>query len=86
MEDPRQIKNGTIAPYDMWIVGIHVGELIRVGSNGSWVYCHHLYQYTLENPNAKNVEVVAIDPFGNKYSSNKFIDYRDNKMGKKPQN
>jgi hypothetical protein len=70
----------------MWVVGIHVGELNRVGSNGSWVYCHHLYQYTLENPNAKNVEVVAIDPFGNKYSSNKFIDYRDNKMGKKPQN
>ena len=86
MEDPRQIKDGTIAPYDMWIVGIHVGELNRVGSNGSWVYCYHLYQYTLENPNAKNVEVVAIDPFGNRYSSNKFIDYRDNKMGKKPQN
>ena len=86
MEDPRQIKDGTISPYDMWVVGIHVGELNRVGSNGSWVYCHHLYQYTLENPNAKNIEVVAIDPFGNRYSSNKFIDYRNNAMGKKPQN
>ena len=86
MDDPRQIKDGTIAPYDMWIVGIHVGELNRVGSNGSWVYCYHLYQYTLKDPDAKNIEVVAIDPFGNRYSSNKFIDYRDNKMGKKPQN
>ena len=86
MDDPRQIKDGTIAPYDMWVVGIHVGELNRVGSNGSWVYCYHLYQYTLENPNAKNIEVVAIDPFGNRYSSDKFVDYRDNKMGKKPQN
>ncbi len=86
MEDPRRIKDGTISPYDMWVVGIHVGELNRVGSNGSWVYCHHLYQYTLKNPDANRVEVVATDPFGNKYSSDKFIDYRHNKMGKKPQN
>ena len=85
MDDPRRIKDGTIAPYDMWTVGIQVGELNRVGSNGSWVYCYHLYQYTLENPEAKDIEVVAIDPFGNKYSSSKFVDYRDNKMGKKPQ-
>ncbi|MBR5104838.1 MAG: calcineurin-like phosphoesterase family protein [Alistipes sp.] len=83
MDDPRRIKDGTIAPYDMWTVGIQVGELNRVGSNGSWVYCYHLYQYTLKNADAK-VEVVAIDPFGNRYSSDKFVDYRDNKMGKKP--
>ena len=86
MDDPRQIKDGTIAPYDMWIVGIQVGELNRVGSNGSWVYCYHLYQYTLQNADAKNIEVVAIDPFGNRYKSNKFVDYRDNAVGKKPQN
>ena len=85
MDDPRRIKDGTIAPYDMWTVGIQVGELNRVGSNGSWVYCYHLYRYTLKNADAK-VEVVAIDPFGNRYSSDKFVDYRDNKMGKKPQN
>ena len=86
MDDPRRIKDGTIAPYDMWTVGIQVGELNRVGSNGSWVYCYHLYKYTLENPDAQKIEVVAIDPFGNRYSSDKFVDYRDNKMGKKPQN
>ena len=86
MDDPRRIKDGTIAPYDMWTVGIQVGELNRVGSNGSWVYCYHLYKYTLDNPDAQKIEVVAIDPFGNRYSSDKFVDYRDNKMGKKPQN
>ena len=85
MDDPRQIKDGTTAPYDMWTVGIQVGELNRVGSNGSWVYCYHLYQYTLKNADAQKIEVVAIDPFGNQYKSDKFVDYRDNSIGKKPQ-
>ncbi len=85
MDSPRQIASGTVAPYDMWSVGIQVGELNRVGSNGSWIQCYHLYQYKLKDPNAK-VRVVAIDRFGNRYSSDKFVDYRDNKMGKKPQN
>ena len=85
MDDPRQIADGTVAPYDMWSVGIQVGELNRVGSNGSWIQCYHLYQYKLTNPNAK-VKVVAIDRFGNRYTEDKFVDYNDNKMGKKPQN
>ena len=85
MDDPRQIADGTVAPYDMWSVGIQVGELNRVGSNGSWIQCYHLYQYKLQNPNAK-VKVVAIDRFGNRYTEDKFVDYNDNKMGKKPQN
>ena len=85
MDDPRQIKDGTIAPYDMWTVGIQVGELNRVDQNGSWVYCYHIYQYTLKNADAQKIEVVAIDPFGNRYSSSKFFDYRDNAIGKKPQ-
>lgn len=84
MDDPRQIKDGTTAAYDMWAVGIQVGELNRVGSNGSWVRTYHLYQYKLKNPAAK-VSVKAIDPFGNQYTSDKFVDYSDNKMGKKPQ-
>ena len=85
MSDPRRIASGTIAPYDVWTAGIQVGELNRVGSNGSWIQCYHLYQYKLKNPNAK-VRVVAIDRFGNRYSSDRFIDYRDNNIGKKPQN
>ena len=85
MEDPRQIADGTVAAYDLWSVGIQVGELNRVGSNGSWIKCYHLYQYNLKNPNAK-VKVVAIDRFGNRYTADKFVDYQDNKMGKKPQN
>ena len=85
MDDPRQITDGTVAPYDMWSVGIQVGELNRVGSNGSWIQCYHLYRYTLKNKDAK-VKVVAIDRFGNRYTADKFVDYQDNKMGKKPQN
>jgi len=85
MDDPRRIKEGSVGAYDMWAVGIQVGELNRVGSNGSWVRTYHLYQYKLKNPNAK-VSVTAIDPFGNRYTSDKFVDYRDNTMGKKPKN
>ena len=85
MDDPRRIKDGSVGAYDMWVVGIQVGELNRVGSNGSWVRTYHLYKYQLKDPEAK-VKVVAIDGFGNRYTSDKFVDYRDNKMGKKPQN
>ena len=83
MEDPRHIADNTVAPYDMWSVGIQVGELNRVGSNGSWIQCYHLYRYILKNKDAK-VKVVAIDRFGNRYTADKFVDYQDNTMGKKP--
>jgi hypothetical protein len=52
-------------------------------SNGSWSGNTHMYQYKLKNKNAK-VKVVAIDRFGNRYESEKFVDYRDNKMAANP--
>ena len=60
-------------------------EIIPGGSpsNGSWTTNDHMYSYTLKNKNAK-VKVIAIDRFGKKYESNKFIDYRDNKLAQKP--
>ena len=52
-------------------------------SNGSWTANTHMYKYKLKNKNAK-VKVVAIDRFGNKYETDKFVDYRDNNLAKKP--
>ena len=52
-------------------------------SNGSWTSNSHMYLYTLKNKNAK-VKVVAIDRFGRKYESEKFVDYRDNALAAKP--
>ena len=60
-------------------------EVIPGGSpsNGSWTSNDHLYSYTLKNKDAK-VKVIAIDRFGNKYEADKFVDYRDNDLAKKP--
>lgn len=60
-------------------------EVVSGGSpsNGSWTANTHMYKYTLKNKNAK-VKVVAIDRFGNRYESEKFVDYRDNDLAKKP--
>ena len=88
-EDPRRIKDGVVAANDMWVVGYHMGVLDRYSvtnkepSNGSWTANTHMYQYKLKNKNAK-VKVVAIDRFGYRYESDKFVDYRDNKMAQNP--
>lgn len=52
-------------------------------SNGSWTSNDHMYSYTLKNKDAK-VKVVAIDRFGNKYETDKFVDYQDNDLARKP--
>ena len=88
-EDPRRIKDKVVAANDMWVVGYHMGVLDRYStkdkkpSNGSWSGNTHMYQYKLKNKNAK-VKVVAIDRFGHRYESDKFVDYRDNKMAANP--
>ena len=88
-EDPRRIKDKVVAANDMWVVGYHMGVLDRYStkdkkpSNGSWSANTHMYQYKLKNKNAK-VKVVAIDRFGHRYESDKFVDYRDNKMAANP--
>ena len=88
-KDPRRIKDGVEAGNDMWVAGFHMGVLDRYSktdnkpSNGSWTSNSHMYLYTLKNKNAK-VKVVAIDRFGRKYESEKFVDYRDNALAAKP--
>ena len=60
-------------------------EVVTSGkpSNGSWTANTHMYKYKLKNKDAK-VKVVAIDRFGNRYESDKFVDYRDNDLARKP--
>jgi hypothetical protein len=86
-EDPRRIKSGVEAANDMWVVGFHMGVLDRCSdgspSNGSWTSNTHMYKYKLKNKNTK-VEVIATDRFGNEYKSDKFVDYRDNDLARKP--
>lgn len=89
MNDPRRIKDGTVADYDMWVAGYHLGVMDRYSptdkspSNGSWNTCTHMYKYTLKNKNAK-VKVVATDRFGYRYESEEFIDYHNNDLAKRP--
>ncbi len=88
-EDPRRIKDKVEAANDMWVVGFHMGVLDKFStkenkpSNGSWSANTHMYKYKLKNKNAK-VKVVATDRFGNRYESDKFVDYRDNNLARKP--
>ena len=88
-QKPYQIKSGTVADYDMWVAGWHLGSLDRYNvndkepSNGTWCRIYHMYQYKLKNKNAQ-VEVRATDRFGRTYKSSTFIDYRNNNMAKKP--
>lgn len=60
-------------------------EVVTSGkpSNGSWTANTHMYKYKLKNKDAK-VKVVATDRFGNRYESDKFVDYRDNDLARKP--
>lgn len=89
MSDPRQIKDGTVADYDMWTAGFHLGVLDRYStsdkspSNGSWNPSTHMYRYTLKNKDSK-VKVVATDRFGYRYESEEFVDYRNNNLAQKP--
>jgi hypothetical protein len=88
-KSPYQIKSGTVADYDMFVAGWHLGALDRYSveekeaKNGTWNRTYHLYQYKLKNKNAK-VEVQAKDRFGRIYKSSTFVDYRNNDMIKKP--
>ena len=85
-DDPRRAKEGVASAHDMWVAGIHLGILDRYDkadkspSNGSWSSCTHMYKYTLKDADA-DVKVVAIDRFGRRYESSKFVDYRDNQLG-----
>ncbi|MBE6198076.1 MAG: hypothetical protein E7141_05285 [Rikenellaceae bacterium] len=87
--DPYRAEEGVASSLDMWTAGFHLGVLDRYDksdkapSNGSWTTCSHMYKYTLKNKDAK-VKVVVIDRFGNRYESDKFVDYNDNNLAAKP--
>lgn len=53
-------------------------------SNGSWTSNTHMYKYTLKNKDAEHIEVVVTDRFGTQYRTDKFTDYRDNDLARKP--
>ena len=66
---------------DWWAIGYHTGVVGRGHKKGSTrknycVPCHHMYIYTLKNPNAK-VKVVATDDKGRKYTCDYVIENAD---------
>ena len=81
-ENPRRIKDGTEAAYDMWVTGIHLSINDSTESARGWTSCSHLYQYILKDPYVKNIKVVAKDRFGNIYEESKFTDHNDNAIAK----
>ena len=83
-EDPRRIKDGVEAAYDMFVTGVHLNLNNTTSSARGWTLCSHLYKYTLKNPDAKQIKVVAKDRFGNVYEETKFTDYNDHTTALKP--
>lgn len=89
MDDPYRVNEEIESSVDMWVAGFHLGVLDRYDKknkklkNGSWTSNSHMYKYQLSNPEAK-VKVIAIDRFGRKYESDKFVDYKDNSLAAKP--
>lgn len=81
---------------DWWAVGYHIGVIGRShgdmkgtsmmsggGRKGYLAPCNHLYRFTLKNPEAKEIKVVATDSNGNVYSQTKFTesgDYSENEL------
>jgi len=66
---------------DWWAIGFNVGVVGRGHSKGSnrSSYCsknYHMLKYTLKDPAAK-VKVVVFDPYGRKFSCDKFYSVDD---------
>lgn len=82
---PMPVTGEFTAPYngskDWWAIGFNVGVVGRGHSQGSTRnnYCsknYHMFKYELSNPEAK-VKVVVRDPWGHKYSCDKFTTTAD---------
>ena len=84
MDDPRRIKDGTEAAYDMWVTGIHLSLNETTSSGRGWTKNSHFYKYELQDPSTENIKVRAIDRFGNEYIETKLTDFRDNAIAFKP--
>lgn len=81
---------------DWWAVGYHVGVIGRShkdlpgkskmaggGRKGYLAGCNHMYRRVLENPDAKEIKVVATDTNGNVYEQSVFtqdFDYSENAL------
>ncbi|MBQ7622610.1 MAG: calcineurin-like phosphoesterase family protein [Bacteroidales bacterium] len=73
-------KADALSTKDWWTIGYHVGVVGRGHASGNrdsyLTGGYHMYKYTLKNPSASSIMVVATDPYGNEYSSTKvFGDY-----------
>lgn len=59
---------------DWWAIGYHIGAVGRGTSSTSYyTNMFHMWKYTMSDPNA-SIEVIATDPYGNKYSCSEVID------------
>jgi len=84
LDNPRRIRDGIEAPYEMWVAGIHFSLSDDVKSARTWTSCSHFYKFQLQDPGAPEIKVIAIDRFGNRYEETKITDYRDNDIAFKP--
>lgn len=72
-------ETGKMEPYgsgatrrDAWASGYLLGVLGLSGTSYDKSNVSHLYHYTLKNPDASSVRVVATDSFGNTYEQTEF--------------
>jgi hypothetical protein len=56
------------SPRDMYAIGYHIGVMgAGAYTSGGLTKCWSMWKYTLTNPEATNIKVVATDRFGRQY-------------------
>jgi len=81
--NPRRAADGVETGHDFWVTGYLMGVLGRTTANGGYQNCYHMYSYKLKDKNA-DIEVVAQDPWGNKYSETVITEGTDVSAALKP--
>ena len=73
------------SPRDMYAIGYHVGVMgAGAYTSGGLTKCWSMWKYTLSNPEATNIKVVATDRFGRQYECSTITDGTDYSLVTKP--
>ena len=73
------------SPRDMYAIGYHIG-IMGAGAytSGGLTKCWSMWKYTLTNPEATNIKVVATDRFGRQYECSTITEGTDYTLVTKP--
>ena len=73
------------SPRDMYAIGYHIGVMgAGAYTSGGLTKCWSMWKYTLSNPEATNIKVVATDRFGRQYECSTITEGTDYSLVTKP--